>query len=112
MAAVPWTATAEGLRLHVRLTPGAKAERLDGVAVLDDGTCTLKIRVAAPPVEGKANAALVKLLARNLKQAKGDIVLLAGAGSRRKTLLLRGEAEALERRLAACLDTPSVPGGR
>jgi len=46
----------------------------------------IKIAVTAPPVDGEANAAVVELLARRLGIARGDIAVIAGASSRRKTL--------------------------
>jgi uncharacterized protein (TIGR00251 family) len=46
----------------------------------------IKIAVAAPPVDGEANAAVIELLARRLGIARGDIAVIAGASSRRKTL--------------------------
>jgi len=46
----------------------------------------IKIAVTAPPVDGEANAAVIELLARRLGVARGDIAVIAGASSRRKTL--------------------------
>ena len=46
----------------------------------------IKIAVTAPPVDGEANAAVVELLAARLGIARGDIAVIAGASSRRKTL--------------------------
>jgi uncharacterized protein (TIGR00251 family) len=46
----------------------------------------LKVAVTAPPVDGEANAAVIALLARRLGVARGDIAVVAGASSRRKTL--------------------------
>jgi uncharacterized protein (TIGR00251 family) len=46
----------------------------------------IKIAVTAPPVDGEANAAVIELLARRLGIARGDIAVVAGASSRRKTL--------------------------
>jgi uncharacterized protein (TIGR00251 family) len=46
----------------------------------------IKIAVTAPPVDGEANAAVIELIARRLGVARGDIAVIAGAGSRRKTL--------------------------
>jgi len=46
----------------------------------------IKIAVTAPPVDGEANAAVIDLLARQLGIARGNIEVVAGAGSRRKTL--------------------------
>ncbi|HEU4729677.1 MAG TPA: DUF167 domain-containing protein [Kofleriaceae bacterium] len=46
----------------------------------------LKIAVTAPPVDGEANAAVIELIARRLGIPRGDVVVIAGASSRRKTL--------------------------
>jgi uncharacterized protein (TIGR00251 family) len=46
----------------------------------------IKVAVTAPPVDGEANAAVIELLARRLGIARGDIAVIAGASSRRKTL--------------------------
>jgi len=46
----------------------------------------IKIAVTAPPVDGEANAAVIDLLARQLGIARGNIEVIAGASSRRKTL--------------------------
>jgi len=99
-----WRLVDDGLRLEVRLQPGAKADRLDGLETLADGAVVLKARVTAPPEGGRANAALVKLLAKRWKLAKSDILLLAGETSRRKSLLLRGDPQRLAERLTADLD--------
>lgn len=48
----------------------------------------LKIAVTAPPVDGEANAAVIELLARRLAIPRSAIEVIAGAGSRRKTLRL------------------------
>ena len=50
----------------------------------------LKVAVTAPPVDGEANAAVVDLVARALGVARGDVEVVAGAASRRKTLRVRG----------------------
>lgn len=102
--AAAWRPVDDGLRLEIRLQPGARADRLDGLETLADGTTVLKARVTAPPEGGKANAALVRLLAKRWKLAKSDILLLAGEASRRKSLLLRGDAAALAERLSADLE--------
>ena len=46
----------------------------------------IKIAVTSPPVDGEANAAVIELLARRLGIARGDVAVIAGASSRRKTL--------------------------
>ena len=60
----------------------------------------IKIAVTAPPVDGEANAAVIELLARRLGIARGNIEIVAGAGSRRKTLKI---ADVTEPQIAALL---------
>ena len=54
----------------------------------------IKIAVTAPPVDGEANAAVIALLAARLGIARGDIAVIAGASSRRKTLRIANVTEA------------------
>jgi uncharacterized protein (TIGR00251 family) len=103
MTGRPWQPHDGGLRLDVRLQPGASTNRIDGVEALADGSLVLKVRVGAPPEGGKANAALVKLLSKRWKLAKSDVEIVAGETGRRKTLLLHGDPEELASRLAADL---------
>ena len=51
---------------------------------------TLKVRVAAPPVKGKANRALVKLLAKALGVSSSQVEIVRGHKARRKTVQVRG----------------------
>jgi hypothetical protein len=69
----------------VRLTPRGGTDRVDGVL---DGV--LRARVAAPPVDGAANEALLRLLAEELRVPRRDVRLVAGAGSRTKTVAVDG----------------------
>lgn len=95
----PFSAVAGGLRVALRVQPGASRAGIDGTASLDDGETVLKLRVTAPPEDGKANAAVVKLLAKAWKLPKGDLSLIAGQTGRRKALLISGDGAALELRL-------------
>jgi uncharacterized protein YggU (UPF0235/DUF167 family) len=81
------------VRFSVRLTPRGGREAVDGVG--EDGA--LRARVAAPPVEGAANDALCRLLARALGVAPGDVRIVGGASGRRKLV----EADVDPARLAA-----------
>ncbi len=67
------------------MTPGARRSELGGVA---DGR--LRVRLAAPPVEGRANEALVRYLAGVLGVRRDDVTVVAGGRSRRKLLHLTG----------------------
>jgi hypothetical protein len=63
-----------GAAFTIRVTPRARKTELGGV--LEDGT--LRVRVSAPPVEGKANAALIKFLSKILGVRKNRIEIVVG----------------------------------
>ena len=71
------------LRLHIQ--PGAKQTEVVGL----HGTA-LKIRLAAPPVDGKANACLIAFLAERLGIARAAVALLSGDSSRAKRVRVSG----------------------
>ena len=79
--------TATGARFAVRLSPRSAATQIDGVV---DGV--LKVRVAAPAVEGAANTALVRLLADELGLAGRAVRIVAGAKTRQKLVIVEGIA--------------------
>jgi uncharacterized protein (TIGR00251 family) len=72
----------KGSALAVRVTPRASKNEI--VEVLSDGT--VKVHLTAPPVEGKANEALVKFLAEVLGVAPARIEVVAGASGRDKLI--------------------------
>jgi uncharacterized protein YggU (UPF0235/DUF167 family) len=80
-------------RLAVKLTPGASADRIDGWDVDAGGRPVLKVRVRARPVEGEANEALVKLVARALGVPKSAVSVQRGGQSRTKILEIVGLSE-------------------
>ena len=82
--------TAEGVTLAMRAQPGAKKTAITGVYG-EGATAQLKIAVHAPPVEGRANEALIAFLADLFSLARRDVVLISGEVSRSKVILLRGQ---------------------
>lgn len=76
--------------LAVRLTPGASADRIDGWDVDAEGRPVLKVRVRARPVEGEANEALIRLLAKALGTPKSAVALQRGGQSRTKMIDIAG----------------------
>jgi uncharacterized protein (TIGR00251 family) len=95
MARRPWISTADGVRLDVRLTPKGGRDAIDGIELLADGRAVLKARVAAPPSEGEANAALVRLVAKAVGVPPRDVALAAGATARIKRLIISGDGPPL-----------------
>ncbi len=92
---MPVTAGAGEVRLAVRVTPGASKDELGGVVADSAGKIWLRIRLSAPPVDGKANQALVKFLAKQWRVPKSAIAITSGAASRNKVLTIRGDAAVL-----------------
>ena len=95
--------TETGLLLHLRVTPNAGRDAIDGVEVRDDGTCVLRVRVSAVPDKGKANAAVIALLAKAMGISKSSVSLTNGETSRFKTLDLAGDGAALAQKLASII---------
>ena len=82
-------AVADGVTLAVRAQPGAKRTAIVGVYG-EGAAAQLKIAVQAPPVEGKANSALVGFLAELFMVGKNKVEIVSGELSRSKIALLRG----------------------
>ena len=88
------------MRFRVRLTPKGGRDAIEGWWMDGAGRPALKARVAAPPEDGKANTALIGLLARALDVRKSDVRIASGAASRVKTIEVDGDETLLAARLA------------
>jgi uncharacterized protein len=95
----PWTPCETGVQLFVRLTPRAGRDAVDGTGTDEDGRPVLRVRVRAPPVEGAANAALSRFLAKALALRSGAVRIEAGERSRTKRLVIDGDPVALAEKL-------------
>jgi uncharacterized protein (TIGR00251 family) len=82
-------ASAEGVTLAVRVQPGAKKTAITGIYG-EGPTAQLKVAVHAPPLEGRANSALIAFLAETFDVPKNAVELRSGELSRSKVFLLRG----------------------
>ncbi len=80
---------ADGCTVAVRVQPGAKK---NGVTGTHAGA--VKIALTAPPVDGKANEALIAFLAEALRLPRARIALVAGVASRSKTIRITGKSAA------------------
>jgi uncharacterized protein len=82
----------------VRLTPRARADRIDGVAA-----GRLRVAVTAPPAENQANDALLRLLSREWRVPRRDLSIVSGAKSRDKLVRIAGDPTELLRRLSQAI---------
>ena len=73
----------DGVTIHVYAQPGAKRTEVAGLY----GDC-LKLRLAAPPADGKANECLIEFLAKRLGVKRGQVTITQGISSRRKTVFV------------------------
>lgn len=73
-------------RIQVKVKPNAREDRLQAMA---DGTWMAHLK--AQPVDGKANAALITLVAAHFNRHKRDVSIKSGAAARLKTLVLQPE---------------------
>lgn len=85
--------TGDGVTLAVRAQPGAKKTAIAGVYG-EGAAARLKIAVQAPPVEGRANAALAEFLAKLFELPNSAVELITGELSRSKVFLLHGVSRA------------------
>ncbi|WP_327752678.1 DUF167 family protein [Sphingobium sp. SJ10-10] len=90
-----WSRDGGDLLLAVRLTPGAAREEIGGVWTDEKGVQWLGARVRAVPEKGKANAALIALLAKRLDWPRSAISLESGDTNRLKRLRIKGGGELL-----------------
>ena len=90
-----WISTPEGVTLPVKLIPNAGRDEIVGWE-----NDALKIRITSVPEKGKANAHLIKLLAKSLKVSKSAISIMQGEKNRQKTLLIKGDPDAIGSQLS------------
>jgi uncharacterized protein (TIGR00251 family) len=96
-------AVRDGVTLEVRVQPGAKKTAIVGVYG-DGADAQLKIAVQAPPIEGRANAALIAFLAELFDLPRGRVELVTGELSRNKVFLLgKASLEQAKARLAQAM---------
>lgn len=91
---------AGGVRLFVRAAPRASRNAVMGVAPGADGRLQVKVAVTAVPEDGKANDAIIALLAKAWRIPKSSIGVVAGGTDRSKILFIAGEPAALMVRLS------------
>ena len=86
---------ANGLSLTLKVQPKSSRDAIQGVVETPDGLA-LKVAVMAPPDKGKANAAVIALVAKAFGVAKSNVTLTLGETDRRKVLHIAGDAAVLQ----------------
>ena len=101
---LPLTQRADGVAIAVRLTPRAAADRIRGLARNAAGAPVLLVSVTAVPEKGKANAALIRLLAKAWSVPKTSLTVISGASDRNKVILASGDPARLTERIGTQLN--------
>ena len=102
---------ADGVRLSVRVTPRAARSAVQGIELDARGQAWLAVRLTAPPESGKANVALIKLLAKRWRLPASDFRLVSGATARRKVVHVEGPPARLLAELRAIEQPACAPAG-
>jgi len=92
----------DGVVVNVKVTPRARQDRIDPPGPDQ----ALRVRVTAPADDGKANAAVIALLAKSWDLPRSAFSITTGATSRRKRIHIQGEPAALIRRLTTHTAAP------
>lgn len=88
----------------MRLTPKASVNRIQGLIADAGGGMALKASVTAVPEKGKANAALIKLLAKAWSLPKSSLTVISGVTDRNKVLHIAGDPNVLMKQVTAALE--------
>ena len=95
----PVEAAPGGVRVNLRVTPRASRAAATGLMALPDGRMAVKVAVTAVPENGKANGAVVALLAKAWRVPKGSIEVVSGSTDRSKVVHVAGDGAALLQRI-------------
>lgn len=96
-----FTREAFGARLFLRVTPNAGRNVISGVSQRADGRFALVVKVSAPPDKGRANDAVIALIAKALGLPKSALAITSGHTARSKTLTITAPNAGLDQALEA-----------
>jgi uncharacterized protein YggU (UPF0235/DUF167 family) len=88
-----------GVSVRVRLTPKGGRDAVEGWETDSAGASHLKARVRAAPESGKANAALIELIAKALDVSRSSVAITGGEKARLKTVAIAGDTSSLAAKL-------------
>ncbi len=95
----PFSIDGEGILLRLRVQPKAKRGQIGAVVADGQGNAALKVAVTAAPERGKANAAVIALLAKSWRLRKSDLFVVQGETDRNKLVRIAGDGNELAARL-------------
>ncbi|CAN5329372.1 DUF167 family protein [soil metagenome] len=104
MSDLPVSPVPGGVRLALRVKPNARKDEIGGLVADAAGEVSLLVKVRAQPEKGRANKAVIELLAAALGLAKSKLAVTAGETGRRKTIVIAGDADKLQASLRALID--------
>lgn len=99
----------DGVRVSLKVTPKAARSAITGTQATADGGQVLKVAVTEAAADGRANEAVVRLLAKAWDVARSDIAIVSGQTQRLKTLAVSGEVEGLRARILASAGLTEAP---
>jgi uncharacterized protein (TIGR00251 family) len=84
--------TGDGVQFPLRVQPRASRTAIAGTIATGEGGEAVKLAITAPPVDGKANQAVIEFLARLFGVAKSNIAIVSGETGRNKVIAVRGRS--------------------
>ena len=94
----------DGLTIALRVTPRSARERIEGIEIRADGEPRLRVRVRAVPDQGKANKAVIALLAKAWAVPQSAFSIVSGETARDKILFIEGAGETLAATIGSWLE--------
>jgi uncharacterized protein (TIGR00251 family) len=92
---LPFAPVAGGVCVRLRVTPRARRNGIEGLVADAEGGVRLKVAVNAAAEDGRANSAVLELLAREWRLPRASLTLKNGASDRRKTVAIAGDPDHL-----------------
>jgi len=89
IATIPVRDTPSGATIPIRVQPGAKKTAITGI-YSEGETAAIKLSMAAPPIEGRANEAVIEFFAELFGVPKRQVIILFGETSRSKVIQVTG----------------------
>jgi uncharacterized protein len=104
LIALPFKAAADGGLLFLRVTPKADADQIAGLRQDADGKMSLQVKVRTQPEKGKANEAVIQLLAKSFGLPRSAFSIVSGETGRLKTIRIDAPPQRIEQTLRSLIE--------